>query len=214
MWITFAMVCLTCLLLFVPGFLLLRLLNLTGIGLFSGAVAISGLIFVALGIVFDSAGLLGPCPMMCAYLVITVFEILLLISFRKKGLIDKRKETLSSLIKGWSLDFAFVYVVCGLLIMGLLFVKNLDGADSFLAFADNVTHLSFIANMMDGGSFSTLKMSQYNHLSAEQIPFLENEAYYPGAWHIVAAMAGSVFDASPALVENAVNYVFVAVVFP
>lgn len=103
------------------------------------------------------------------------------------------------------------YVCFALAVTALLYVLPLDGPDSFAQMFDNGFHLNLISAFIDTGRFSILQATQF---PSEVIKPLGDIAFYPAAWHIVAAVVGSAIHSTAALAENVANVAFVAIVFP
>lgn len=108
-----------------------------------------------------------------------------------------------------------LYVLAGLAVVGLVFVKNLDGPDSFLQAWDNSHHLSSIRAFVESGNYSMLTTTSYaTPLDRAFTPWQGESAFYPSAWHCLAALVVSATGASVALAANAVNALVVGVVLP
>lgn len=54
-----------------------------------------------------------------------------------------------------------LYILIGLTVVGIVFIKNLDGPDSFLQAWDNSHHLSSIRAFLESGDYSMLSTSLY-----------------------------------------------------
>lgn len=116
--------------------------------------------------------------------------------------IDKRDAALLAL-----------YLVIGMVAMGLYFVKPLDGPDSFFQGWDNVHHLPAIQTYADSGIWNPLFSSSYAPWSIS--PYTaSNYSFYPSAWHILCASVMSALQVSATFSVNCVNAVLIGVVFP
>ncbi|MBM6952117.1 DUF6541 family protein [Enorma phocaeensis] len=111
----------------------------------------------------------------------------------------------------WDVINQGLYVVMGVAVTTLLFIRPLDGADSFAQMFDNAFHLNLMSSFVETGSFSVAQATQYP--SDTLVPF-GDLAFYPAAWHILTAAVADVLHVSLALAENAINVVLVACVFP
>ncbi|MDO5042887.1 MAG: hypothetical protein Q4D92_05185 [Slackia sp.] len=108
-----------------------------------------------------------------------------------------------------------LYVLAGLAVVGLVFIKNLDGPDSFLQAWDNSHHLSSIRAFVESGNYSMLTTTSYaTPLDRAFTPWQGEAAFYPSAWHCLAALVVSATGASVAMAANAVNALAVGIVLP
>ena len=211
MWLTFCLsLALITALLVLPGTIVLIA---AGIPRWS-SVACSPLVSVALyviaGAATDAIGVHGSIPLLLCTAILS-----LAIAFPARALLTRVKRSKEGEPRR-DIDWRILalYVVAGIIIMGFLFVKNLDGATSFVQFGDNDAHLNLVNSMAASGNYSTLSTSAYpDTLPAEQIPF-HDEGYYPAGWHIVTSLAVSMLGAPASLAENASNYAFTAIIYP
>lgn len=108
--------------------------------------------------------------------------------------------------------------ICVLVSLALVtwgFVKNLDGADSFMQAWDNGHHLSLIQAFSSSGNYSPLTVSLYGTQSDQQInPFLSDASFYPAAWHCLGAMLVNALSIPTAVATNATNAVCASLVLP
>ena len=108
-----------------------------------------------------------------------------------------------------------LYVLAGLAVVGLVFVKNLDGPDSFLQAWDNSHHLSSIRAFVESGNFSMLTTTSYaTALDRSFTPWQGESMFYPSAWHCLGALVVSASGATVSMAANAVNAVVVGIVLP
>lgn len=211
MWFMFCLsLALIAALLILPGAIVLVA---AGIPRCSG-VACSPLVSVALyvvaGVLTDAIGAHGVAPLLLCTAALAIAIAFpartLLILAERKGADILRRDI------DWKI--LALYIVVGMLIMGFLFVKNLDGADSFVQFGDNDSHLNLVNSIAASGNYSTLSTTAYpDTLPTEQIPF-QDEGYYPAGWHIVTSLPVSLLGAPASLAENASNFAFTAIVYP
>lgn len=115
-----------------------------------------------------------------------------------------------------ALDWALLglYVLVGVVVATFAFAYALDGPESLAQSFDNVHHLNTTRAFVGSGNWSPLCVSQY--LTAEDIALnpLPGASYYPSAWSVLSALLVSALGVSPVLASNAVNFLFVAVVYP
>lgn len=108
-----------------------------------------------------------------------------------------------------------LYAFMGLAVVGFIFVKNLDGPDSFLQAWDNSHHLSSIRAFVESGNFSMLTTTSYaTELDRSFTPWQGESAFYPSAWHCLGALVVSISGASVPMAANAVNATVVGIVLP
>ena len=211
MWITFLACCMALLaLLYIPGTVIAKVVGLQGPEAVAVAPLVSVALFAVLGIVMGLLGLKGVQPVLySALLLIVVF--VLLVAVRGKRGIQLKGEGLSC---SYVVELGVSVLVCSV-VMAALFLRNIDGADSFLEFADNVFHLNVIEAMLNGGSLSILHVTQYSGMeSPAQTPYSMDGGFYPAGWHILVAMSCYMSSASATIGENAGAFTFAAIVFP
>lgn len=108
-----------------------------------------------------------------------------------------------------------LYAFMGLAVVGFIFIKNLDGPDSFLQAWDNSHHLSSIRAFVESGDFSMLTTTSYaTELDRSFTPWQGESAFYPSAWHCLGALVVSASGASVPMAANAVNAAVVGIALP
>lgn len=218
MWSTFALCALLCVIvLYLPGALLCRSLGLKGA--FSVAcaptatIALVSLLCIAYGMLSipcTAASVLGPVAL------------IVLAGYGLTRLAERRGRAIPCLLSGISesdrekkFDYGSLalYVVVGIGVCAYVYVKSLDGSESFYARHDNITHLNLVRSYLDSGIWSTLQTSNYL-ASPECAISRSGGSFYPAAWHGVAALLCSLSQCSVPLGINALNAVVAGVVFP
>lgn len=107
------------------------------------------------------------------------------------------------------------YLGVGLVVTAAVFVKCLDGPESYMQMYDNIFHLGLVRNFVESGSFSFFDATLYSVPDLSFAPPSDlGSPFYPAAWHCVAAMAATAMDVSVPLACNAVNAVLIWAVFP
>lgn len=107
------------------------------------------------------------------------------------------------------------YVLLATLVAGIIFVGNLDGPASFPQDTDNSAHLGWIQSFVLSENMSTLDVSYYHDMLPGDSTLVRPEgSYYPAAWHMVCALVAQMGSLPVPLAANAVNLVFLAMVFP
>ena len=105
------------------------------------------------------------------------------------------------------------FLIVGVAVTGLMLVKSLDGPDSFIQSYDNMSHLMRIKAFVETGVFSPIGVDM--DCSLPDPPFGDHTSgFYPSAWHCIAAILVSILGIPIAIAENVVNCTFIALVFP
>ena len=195
----------------VPGWLTLGMLGLKADLIVPCASAVSICFYVVSGVALDLLGISGwpalLCTALCLSLVVgSVLKVLLRRAAPLTGLFyHHERHQLLELCIG---------IVFSLIVICFIFIRPMDGLDSFVQFDDNVTHLGLVTSMVNGGSFSIFSTTSYpSSLPTAQIP-IHNAGFYPNGWHILVALSSALSGATSPVAENAVNVALVAVVFP
>lgn len=219
MWVEFALsVAVAACLLELPGVLLLRAFGVPRLESLGAAAPISVALFSLFGIVLGAMGVLGVFPVLLSGFAVSLICAVKLLVGRiglaaKKDSSECDKHTIRW--KSREAALAVLVVVLSSAVMGYYFVLPLDSADSFIQVGDNASHMNYIASMVNGGSLSALDVSQYGAVFSEsQMPSQESGAFYPNGWHIFVSFVSTMCGANIPLAENAVNFVFSAIVFP
>lgn len=112
-------------------------------------------------------------------------------------------------------DYALflLYIAVGIAAVGLFYIKQLDGPESFFQGWDNVHHLPAIQTYAQSGVWNPLFSSSY--APSEVTPYVSSTyAFYPSAWHILCASVMSALGVSAPLSINCVNAVLIGIIFP
>lgn len=107
-----------------------------------------------------------------------------------------------------------LYVGIGAAMTFFVFVKNLDGADSFVQEYDNVYHLNTLSAFLQSGVWSCFGSTPYLSAADPANPLTTTGGFYPAAWHTAAAMISSCLGAPVTVASNALNTLLAAFVFP
>ena len=216
MWFTFALCMLAGLLaLYVPGMAVNRALGLRG----AFAVACAPLASVALiSLLCIAYGAIGiPCngvsvlaPVVLAAIAGLPASHILRSHGRCRWSLPQRTSRSSSAFDFGSLA---LYVAVGLAVCAYVYIKSLDGPESFYARHDNITHLNLVRSYLDSGIWSTLQTS--NYLAAPDYAVSRTGgSFYPAAWHGLAALVCSLTNCSVPMGINALNAVLAGIVYP
>ncbi len=212
MWVSFFLVAVVIgILLYVPGYLLAKCFYFKSCTSFAIAPAFSIFLYVLLGIAYGAVGE----PVAWWSIVVPAFALpmvaMLVSSFvSRKRFIAKAAEQ----VVEWKV--VLLYVAVGIFIVGIYFVKDLNGAGSFAQLYDNASHLNGIRSMVENGNYSILLYGLY---SAEEVgsgiaPTEVSGSFYPAAWHLVTALGSAITNAEATVSENASLAVFMGVLFP
>lgn len=206
--------------LYAPGFCALKALRMESVVAFCCAPLASIPLYTVLSTVYPSLGVFASwsslfVPATAAGLVAWAVSFF---ATHSRAPRFARSGSCGSFFSGrLSADWSILalYVVVGLVSTGMLFVGNLASPESFLQSWDNVHHLSSVQAFFESGNYSSFTTSSYAAPMDRAIdPFGSDSAFYPSAWHCIAAMAMGAAGVSCATAVNAVNAVLAAVVLP
>ena len=183
-------------LLYLPGYFILRAFNLSNLRSLAFAPVLSSLFlylfsfaYVKLNIVTSSWVVILP-----VFLVSLVVFVISRAVFKRSDKNWLQKKSVNTK-EDWL--YAFLYVGIAAAIGLYVFVETLDGAASFSQQYDNYTHLSLVRQFLDTGLYA-------------QSSFLG----YPSAWHNLVALVANIGQQQVTVATNAVNYAISSVVFP
>lgn len=203
MWVEFfAALLFVAAILYVPGYFQIR-----GLGLSRGAAVVcSPLILIAeyvlAGVVFALFGVHVPWfAVVAPSCLLSIVGLAALLMRRDRangeGVID--------------LKILAAYALVGLIIVFFVYVRAMDGAASYAQIYDNAFHLNTVHRFADAGIFSILHVSIDGTLPDGAFGPL---TFYPAAWHVVCALVCNALSIGAGVAENAVNVVFMGIVFP
>lgn len=206
--------------LFVPGWLFCRGLR------FNGAMATACAPVVAVAAVSVLPVFYGKLGVACtAATVLVPFVVVSAVLFL--AAVARRKADVPTLVLPGVQTFRFrgrersfdawttwAYIAVATIVCFTLFVSSLESATAFFCRWDNQTHLNLVRNFLDSGIWSSLITSVYNGVSANQNPYLSQPAFYPSAWHDMAALVASLAGAPVTIAVNALNVALVCAVMP
>lgn len=201
--------------LFLPGAIFNRLLNIDWIDTLCLAPVTSILLY-SFGELF-CAGVGLACSTIFLFTfalasaaMTSILRFLILRNTRKTdGLVASRAPKID-IRRQWPV---MLYLLIGFVATFLFFVKQLDGPDSFFQGWDNTYHLSAIRGFLDSGDWSPILSGRY--YSGEVTPYTSSQVgYYPSVLHSLCAMVASILNVEPMVALNAVNATVVGIVFP
>lgn len=185
------------LLIYVPGFFLLRGLRFSRIIAVVCAPIFSILGFYSISFIYSVSGQTTSWIEVffsCLGVFLIPFFITL-IRKKKKTSCDFSEMPESNFRNTW-LCLAW-YVFFASIVATYFFVRSLDGPASIYQENDNIFHLEMIRSFIDGGVF-----------------FPSWNSTYPSAWHSVVALGINLTGIDIGIGINAFNYLLLAVVFP
>lgn len=193
--------------LYAPGYLLVRTCGLARFASFALAPIATCFFFVVLGVVLELAGVSWPAfalPLV-VFAIGTIAFVIRVLLRRKRGL-RALGDGAADDWRQWGI--AALYVAVASVIVAVVFVPATGGdPGAFARNDDTTTHLSVVRAFLDTGYYSTLKVNSYANLGL-------GGSYYPAEWHIVVAVVASFLDGAVALASSGATIAFVAVVFP
>ena len=222
MWLQFVIsLGLFLLILVIPGFCFFRLLKTSRLEALLLSPVFSVSLYSVLGILY---GLLGVSSS-----VVSVFAIPLALLLagsavklaKEKGRLAASGKPRESVIPGCSCAdarMAAFYLACGIIAGTMLFLKPLDGADSFISTYDNLYHYNAIRALVESGYWSPLDTSCYLALPSALNPMPGGtyplDGYYPLGWHILLALLMELSGCALPVAVNVANFAFTSVIFP
>lgn len=212
MWINFFIsMLITALLLYLPAYPFLRALRLSRVSAVCLSPLIDVLAYSLLAILYSILGIACTpvymvLPVLCAG---AIFYLLRKLLARSKD--NHSQEIDTCVFRG---QFLLLYVVIGIVLVGIVFIKNLDGPDSLFQAYDNFQHLGITKTFLESGDFSPFGSSNLYAGSNDISPYIETKAFYPAAWHALVALVCEVANVSVPLGVNAVNATLIGIVFP
>lgn len=224
MWDMLAISVLTgTLFLYLPGFLLLRACRVSGLTALAFAPLVTLPAFLLLCTacgqmgVFSSWATLFVPPAALGALALIACKLAGRTGTIRFGLAYSPDDAPRLRAKRWWTSDAMLlvlYVAVGVMVAACCFSYALDGPESFVQGFDSVHHYNVTRAFVDSGNWSPFSVTQYLVASDASINPLPEVSFYPAAWNCMAALLVSALGVSTALAGNAVNFLFVGIVFP
>ncbi|MBF0946666.1 MAG: hypothetical protein HXK30_02600 [Atopobium sp.] len=108
-----------------------------------------------------------------------------------------------------------LYVVVGLLTVGLLFLPTLPSASSFVQGWDIVHHLDVTQAMIESQKYSSIHYDFYSTVETAITPWEPGSSgFYPSGWNIIVALTTQLVSTTVPIAGNALNFVSAAIIFP
>lgn len=216
-WLLFAIMAgFDVLALYVPGMLIIRASRMPWVASILLAPLASIAAYTVLAIVYCWIGI--PCNWATLALALTIVGVIALAV--SCGIVrEGAKAGGDAILRDSSEDNRFswcclaLYSIVGIVITIIVFASCFDVPSTFIQTFDNAAHLNMIQSFVDSGNYSTLATTVFPEVEANEFvnPW---KAYYPAAWHGLAAMAYSAFGGSAAIAENALLFALSGVVYP
>lgn len=108
------------------------------------------------------------------------------------------------------------YVGVGCVLTSLYYLHSVGDPQKFAQVFDNALHLNMIHAFVSSGHYSILHANAYMDLiGTDSAPIeISSFSFYPGAWHLIAALASDALGTPAPVAETAINFACIAVVFP
>ncbi len=199
-------------LLYLPGFLLVRLVASSNVTSFVYAPVVSLTMYCAMGAFNYSLGIhssVVSIGVLALGVVVGAYAVALGIRRSVKSLWRPACDgDLGSMAR------CSLYIGVGVVAASLLFVLPLDGPASLVQTYDNVHHFGLVRSFVDSGDWSLLHTSLYLDEAGRAVNPLPGAGYYPAAWHVLCAMVVGASSVDLPVVVNSVNFILVAIAFP
>ena len=206
--------------LYVPGFFLLRSIR------FDRLSAITLAPIVAIFICAITPILYYPLGISCT--PFTIGLVLLIMGFgpyvvarllRKQpdsahGLVSLSQIRIGSFCMPFEWLAFVLYIAIGLFACWFIFVSGLPGASAFVGQWDNQFHLNSIRSFLDTGQWSAFHVSSYATSPDNAIPCASHVERYPTGWHDVVALVCATTGREITVCVNAVNIALAGITYP
>lgn len=229
MWVSFAVafVFLTALL-YLPGAVFLRSLGTSRLGALCMAPLVCIFFLGVTGIALDMLGVechtaIAVAPLLLAAVLSACARAWLDHRARLRAASDRGvadSAVLSDAVVlgrpglSWSMvAVAGLFVVVGVIVTCIVFLKALDGPASHMQWWDNVCHFNLIRTLAESGNWSTVDTTYYPAISGIN-PFVAGNGFYPAVWHELGALLVDSLGVPVTLAANVVHATTTAVVYP
>ncbi len=212
--------------LFVPGYLILRILRFSRLTAAAASPLASCVIYGVLPILYDAAHVRCDIVTMFAIPCIVLLGCFLISAQRMKtgnAVIFRIFVTPSSWRSrnnardtGYDWAILLLYLGCGIAVGLIAFVANLGSPEAFFSRYDNQTHLNLAQAFVDSGQWCALHHKRYAASLACQIPMTSGSgsSFYPTTWHALVALVTLMAATKVTIASNALVFVVAAIVFP
>lgn len=210
-------------LLYLPGFMLLRACRVRVLTALACAPLVTLPVYLVLCVTYQHLGVFGSWtslfapPVALGALALLVCRLAGRTGAIRFGLAYSPDDAPHARAgRWWASDpmLLALYVIVGVTIAAFCFSYALDGPESFVQGFDSVHHYNVTRAFVDSGNWSPFSVTQYLAVADAVVNPLPEVSFYPAAWNCMAALLVSALGISTALAANAVNFLFVGVVFP
>ncbi|WP_298578395.1 DUF6541 family protein [uncultured Olegusella sp.] len=214
MWIQFFWATVfTLIFVYLPGYLCVHALHFDPISSWAAAPLVTTVLVSLIGLCFVGARVFATW--------LNIFGVLLLLAVLAQILskfffktnkdyyyFNKTSESMQTISD--ELKIFLPYLIFGIIVCLLYFIKPLDGPLSFSWKVDNTKHLNLVWRFVKDGNWSMMTTSLTESLP-NSIPI---RMYYPAAWHMLAAIPVSAFSLPSPFGANVLNALLIAIVLP
>jgi hypothetical protein len=196
--------------LYSPGYILLRFLKIDYFPALAFAPVASCLLYTLLGVLLDKLALAVPAGVLFAtalLFAVVCYGARFLLGGRTFKASELLVFTWDDLGKSTILKLSLIYVAVALFIVGVVYLSAVDTVYSFSRNDDTSVHISVVRAFLDTGYYSTLSASAYG-----DIGYPAN--FYPAQWYVTTCIVASVFNDSVMLAFNAMTVTFIGITFP
>lgn len=208
--------------LYIPGALLLRAARISRIASIVCAPIVSIPFYMVMCILYAKMGVYASWISLFAPLALLSVLALLVGSIARRAEIvrigprfgDGGAPSSWGRLRSSEWSFAALYFGVGLVLSCIFFAVFLSSPDSFMQEYDNVHHLDITRAFVDSGNWSPFSVDPYRTAADMLINPLRDSGYYPTAWSCMTALVVSALGVAVPIAANAVNFIFIAMVFP
>lgn len=203
--------------LYIPGYWLLKASKLDSLNAFGFAPLYPMFLIPSLGILYSIVDIASNVGTIGAPLVIipAILFVGRRISDKRLSRTARNESTVTKpQFDRRSFVQASLYIIVGCLVGFYVLVLGLQDLSSPIQSYDTVFHTNLVEHFARSGDWSSLRASAYplDDPTYEKVSGIRR--YYPSAWHLLCAFAVTILNAQVGVVMNAAVYAFAAVVFP
>ena len=152
MWSTFFLCFGICtLLLYIPGFFAGRALRLSPVVAIACAPIVTVSLYALVAVADGALGVAASWPS----ILIPVLALCGGAAVISRVLFKKKFNVEIDQLSDWAI--LLLYLTVGMIVCGLVYIKGLDGADSFYSRFDNQTHTNMVRYFLESGVWSSLQ---------------------------------------------------------
>lgn len=218
MWLQFfESIIIGCMMLYIPGFLILRSCRYPGVASVAAAPIVTLLLASLLAIIYGKTSIWTTgwnlfVPILCIGLL---FSIATFVVRRKRqsavaldGVSWSSRALTWFLARRQTIGLIVLYVALGCCITSFVFLSNLNTPDCSSATYDDLSHLATVRSFLDTGNYSPLDVN-----GDYDVP-RSSGSYYPAAMHIFSASLASICGLTNLMAINAILFICCACIYP